>query len=38
VQWSLQNDQGDRVASGIYLFVVESADRVHSRGKFVIIR
>lgn len=36
--WNLQNDSGDRVASGIYMFSASSPDGQSSRGSFAVIR
>jgi hypothetical protein len=38
VSWMLTNDSGDRVASGIYLYVVTDAQGNKVRGKVAIIR
>ncbi|HVO33790.1 MAG TPA: T9SS type A sorting domain-containing protein, partial [Elusimicrobiota bacterium] len=37
-RWDLTNDSGDKVGSGIYLYLVTSADDSQTRGKFAIIR
>jgi len=36
--WNLQTRSGDRVASGIYLYVVESSDGTTARGKIAIVK
>ena len=36
--WDLTNDAGEKVASGIYLYLVSTPDGQHKRGKFGIIR
>jgi len=36
--WDLNNDSGDRVASGIYLYVVKTSDGQSSRGQLAIIK
>lgn len=38
VQWELDNDRGDRVASGIYLYLISTPDGSKQTGKIVIIR
>ena len=35
--WDLANDKGDKVASGIYLYLIEVGDDT-SRGKLVVIK
>ena len=36
--WDLNNESGDRVASGIYVYVVKTADHQSLRGKLAIVR
>jgi len=38
VTWNARNSSGKPVASGVYIYVVNAADRTISRGKVVIIR
>jgi len=38
LSWDLKNDAGDRVASGLYLYVITNAQGRRARGKFAIIR
>jgi len=38
VQWDLSNDSGDKVASGIYLYVLTDGQGDKARGKVAIIR
>ncbi len=38
VSWDLLNDSGDRVASGIYLYLAADAQGNKSRGKFTVIK
>jgi hypothetical protein len=36
--WDLTNEAGDRVASGIYLYVIDDNQDHHEKGKLVLIR
>lgn len=36
--WNGRNDQGERVASGVYLFVLTDAEGNVGRGKFLLVR
>ncbi len=36
--WDLTNDAGDRVASGLYIYIVKATDGSEARGKLAIIR
>ena len=36
--WDLNNDSGDRVGSGIYLYVVKTSDGQSSRGQLALIK
>jgi hypothetical protein len=36
--WDLTNDSGDKVASGIYIYLVTDAQNNNARGKLVVIR
>jgi len=38
VEWNLQNDSGERVASGIYLYLIKDPAGNKTRGKFAVIR
>jgi len=38
VPWDLKNENGDRVASGIYLFLATDDHGNKARGKFAVIR
>lgn len=38
VTWDLENDSGDRVASGLYLYLITNDQTPKVRGKFAIIR
>ncbi|MFA5976322.1 MAG: T9SS type A sorting domain-containing protein, partial [Elusimicrobiota bacterium] len=37
-EWNLDNDAGDKVASGIYLYVITNDQGQRVRGKVVVIR
>ncbi len=37
-QWDMTNEKGDKVASGLYLYVVTDPSGHQNRGKFVIIK
>jgi hypothetical protein len=36
--WNLTNDSGERVASGIYLYLITDSQGNKTRGKFTVIR
>ena len=38
VSWDLKNDMGDKVASGIYVYVVTDAAGDKARGKVAVIK
>ncbi len=38
VTWDLNNESGDRVGSGLYLYLVKTADGHQTRGKLALIR
>ncbi|MFA5976323.1 MAG: T9SS type A sorting domain-containing protein [Elusimicrobiota bacterium] len=38
VEWNLDNDAGDKVASGIYLYVITNNQGQKTRGKLVVIK
>jgi hypothetical protein len=38
VDWPLTNDQGDKVASGVYMYLVTDSAGDRVRGKFAVIR
>ncbi len=38
VSWDLRNDSGERVASGLYLYLAADAQGNKTRGKFTVIR
>jgi hypothetical protein len=38
VSWDLTNDSGEKVASGIYLYLITDGQGNKTRGKFVVIR
>jgi len=38
IPWDLTNDSGDKVASGIYLYVITDNQGNKTRGKFTIIK
>ena len=38
VAWDLTNDSGDKVASGIYLYLITDTDGNKTKGKLAIIR
>ena len=38
VEWNLDNDAGDKVASGIYLYVITNDQGQKSQGKLVVIK
>jgi hypothetical protein len=38
VNWDAANDDGQKVASGLYIFLVESNDSKHKTGKLAIIK
>ena len=37
-QWDVINSDGDKVASGVYLYIIKNADGQMAKGKFSIIR
>ena len=38
INWDAANDDGQKVASGLYIFLVTSADGKHKSGKLAIIK